>query len=180
MGVIISEAYVGGLANSTTSTISQIFPLPASMNSVTTPTATVLRVPGSGKLNGIQFRIVISVTILASASMNVTPILYSGTSLTPGSNTIIATGTAFATGGAGTFPMRFIFDCEGDTASGFLQGTQSQQANNTFVAPTASGVTKLTGLNFNTSDPVLSMVFGLTFATAGVNVGTLTQFSLEA
>jgi hypothetical protein len=184
MPAVISQAYTGGIVNNTAITTSQIFPLPTFM---VTPAgqgnlvAATLLVPGSGKLNGKYWEANICATCVAGASMNVTPILYSGSSLTPGSNTIIATGTAIATGGALTFDVMFQFQGQGSTTSGFLQGFQAQEANNTFVAPTATGVTKLTGLNYTTNDPVLTLCFGLTFSVANAaNTATLTQFVCEA
>jgi len=181
MSVVISQAFSGGVVNSTTLTTNQIFPVPSSLTLATgASTAAILAIPGSARLNGKYFIVTVGGSLVASASMNVTPILYSGTSITPGSNTIIATGTAFATGGAGTFNFVCYYDFQGDNASGFLQGTQSQQFNNVFVAPTATGVTKLTSVNFNTADPALSMVFGLTYSVAGANTGTLLQFVCEA
>jgi hypothetical protein len=180
MSVVLSQAYVGGIVNNAAITTNQIFPNPASLVTQPASQAAVLAVPGSGRLNGKYFEVWVSGIIVAAASMNVTPILYSGTSLTPGSNTIIATGTAFATGAAITTNFWCKYFLEGDSTSGFLQGTQSQQVNNVLVAPTATGVTKLTAQNFTTIDPALNLVFGLTFSVAGANSATLTQFLLEA
>jgi hypothetical protein len=184
MSVVISQAYTGGVVNNTAITTNQIFPLPASMVTAAGPgnlVAATCIIPGSGKLNGRYFYINIGATFTAGASMNVTPILYSGSSLTPGSNTIIATGTAIATGGVLTADIDFTYEGNGSTASGFLQGVQSQLCNEVFVNPTATGVTKLTGINYTTNDPVLLVCFGLTFSVANAaNTATLTQFVLEA
>jgi hypothetical protein len=183
MPVVISQAYTGGVVNNASIITSQIFPLPASMTTSAGAgnlvTSTLL-IPGSGRLSGRYFQCNICASVVASASMNVTPILYSGSSLTPGSNTIIATGTAVATGGALTFDVFFAYGGNGSTTSGFLQGYQEQEGNNTYIAPTSVGVTKLTGLNWTANDPVLTMCFGLTFSVAGANSATLTQFNCEA
>lgn len=184
MGVVLAKAYVGGIVNNTAITTSQILPLPTSMSTTLGAgnlVAATLLVPGSGRLNGQYWWVNVMATFTAGASMNVTPILYSGSSLTPGSNTIIATGTAVATGGVLTADLLFSFIGSGSTASGFLQGQQAQQCNNTLVNYTATGVTKLTGLNYTANDPVLTLCFGLTFSVANAsNTAQLTQFVLEA
>lgn len=180
MSALISNAYVGGVVASATSTSNLIFPIPASMNVPTNGSgAAVCEVPGSGRLNGRAFSVTIAGYCDAGASMNVTPVLYSGTSLTVGSNVVIATGTAFATGGALKFPWVVKYAFQGENISGILQFTQSQQFHGTYVAP--ASVTELTGINFNTTDPTMSLVFGLTFGTANAaNTATLLQFDLES
>lgn len=183
MSVVIAQGYTGGIVNNTAITTNQIFPLPTFMQTslgAGNLVAATLLVPGSGKINGRYWDLMVGCTVIAGASMNVTPVLYSGSSLTPGSNTIIATGTAIATGGALTFDIAFGFSGNGSTTSGFLQGYQWQEGNNTFVGPTSTGVTKLTGLNWTTSDPVVTVCFGVTFSVASTNSATLTQFVLEA
>lgn len=183
MPVVLANAYTGGVVNNTAITTNQIFPLPAFMQTSAGAgnlVAATLLVPGSGRLNGRYFDINVTCTVVAGASMNVTPILYSGSSLTPGSNTIIATGTAVATGAALNFDLSFGFSGSGSTLSGFLQGYQFQEGNNVLVGPTATGVTKLTGLNYTTNDPVLTLCFGVTFSVANAaNTATLTQFNCE-
>jgi len=138
--------------------------------------AAVLNVPGSGRLEQRAFSIRAAGYITTAGAYNATLSLMSGSSLTPGSNTAIATTAATAVGTT-TVPYRLDADLVFDSVSGKLFGNFKSQIGATFAAIAAltAGLTGLNGL----TEPVFQLVFAITFSTANAgNVASLGNFSL--
>lgn len=129
--------------------------------------ALVLSVPPGGQLEQRQFTIQASGYLNNGASSTVTLKLYSGSSTTVGSDTLLNSSGAISAFGPAKAPWAmtgwFIYD----SVSGKLNGTVKWIVNNSLVAEAAvsnvvSGIS-----NTNTSGlPILNFVLSATFGTA--------------
>lgn len=136
-----------------TSTSEAMVPNPA------TPTKPLLvQIPAGTELEQKQFQIKASGYITTGGTTNVTIKLYSGTSLTPGSNTLLGSSGAIAQNSASA-PWFLSGDLIFDSVSGKLTGTIQFFVNGTLVASVAVSNT-ITGISYN-NNPVAS--FGLSF-----------------
>lgn len=194
MGSLISQAYVGGVVNNTSSTSVQIFPNPSSLNTVVIPQVegpAILPIPGSGKYNGKYFDVNVAGNVtVGGVSPTVALTLYAGTTLptiaSPGTSVGALTAASLSTGA--TYPFMLWARFEGDQTSGILQGTFATLMNGVWTA--FAHTTNLTGVNFIetgtpsapvANDPCVYLTFGLTFGVANAaNTATLTQFGAEA
>jgi hypothetical protein len=155
----------------------QIF---AALQSGTIPAPALLSVPGGPyRMEAKRFVVRMSGAFTGSASgVTANPVIMVGNSLTPGSNTVIAQGTA-TTIGAGTCPYWLEAQLIYDSLSGRLTGYFSGSENNTVIPDTALAGTAVTGLS-SKNDPVFQLVCGVTFSTASTaNVASLSEFVLE-
>jgi hypothetical protein len=155
----------------------QIF---AALQSGTIPAPALLSVPGGPyRMEAKRFRVRMSGAVTgAAAGVTANPFIAVGSSLTPGSNVVIAQpGTAGAIGAA-SCPYWLEADLIFDSLSGKLQGYFNGMVNNVAItnAALATVVTGLTSKN----DPVFQLVCGVTFSTASTaNVASLSEFVLE-
>jgi hypothetical protein len=139
-----------------TSTAEAMVPNPA------TPTLPILaQIPSDSPLAGKCFDLQISGYIVGGGTTNVTVKVYSGTSATPGSNTLLGSSGAVAQNSA-TAPFFAQAKLIYDLVSGKLAGTITFMINNTVVASVAiSNV--ITGL-LNTANPIASFGVSVTFS----------------
>lgn len=163
-----------------------IIPLPATLTTGTstaeamvpnpaTPTKPLLvQVPSSSKVGKKPFTLEISGYIITGGTTNVTLKAYAGTSITPGSNTLLGSSGAIAqnTASAPFFvEAKLIYD----STTGKMGGKIEFLVNNTLVVAVAiSNV--LTGLS-DTSNPIVSFGLSITnsagFATNEIYVAEL-------
>lgn len=125
--------------------------------------ALVLSIPPGTAIEQQPFDVIASGYISTGASSTVTIKLYSGTSTTVGSDTLLGSSGAI-TAFSGKCPWYAKATLIFDSVSGKLQGTIKFVVNNSLVAEVAvSNV--VTGLS-NTANPVASFVLSVTFGTA--------------
>lgn len=151
------------LVGNTTS--AQIFPL--LVNGLASATlACLIPVPGSFRLEQRQFIVRASGFVTGGTTTNVTTTLYAGTSLTPGSNTVLQASTARAVNSTSA-PWRIEAKLIFDSVSGKLHGTVEHEINNLFDAPAAltNVVTALVG----SAEPVFNLCVGITFSASNAN-----------
>lgn len=162
-------------------------PLPASLitgtstaeamvnNPATAGKPLLVQIPSKSPLGGKTFRLEFSGHITTGGTTNVTLKLYSGTSETPGSNTLLGSSSTIAQNSASA-PFRAYADLIFDQTSGKLTGTVSFLVNNTLVATVAvSNV--VTGVS-NLVSPVAS--FGLSFTcSAGFTTNAIVVDAAE-
>lgn len=158
-------------------TTEQVVQNPA-LTSAANPVALVVQVPSNSALEQKPFEVSASGYITAAAAENVTLNLYSGTSTTPGSNTLIKTSGAQAIAGAASFPFwikaRLIYD----SVSGKLQGTIQFLVNNVLVAEGAI-TNVVTGIS-NVKNPVVSFALSVTFSVANAaNLLNVADFAIN-
>jgi hypothetical protein len=125
--------------------------------------ALILPITANQGLEQIPWDLVVSGFITTTNSSNITCKIYSGTSLTVGSDTAVATSGAIAvnTVSAPFFMRLYVIY---DSVSGKLQGSFEGMINNVLVAKTAlSNV--VTGIK-DTNNPVLSFVVSFTSSAA--------------
>lgn len=170
-----SGATAGVLPASLTlaTTTETVIPNPA-LNSPTSPL--LLSIPPSGPLEQRVFDILASGWLNTGASSTVTIKLYSGTSATPGSNTLLGSSGAL-TAFAGKAPWYFRATCVYDSNSGKLNGTIKFISNNQLVAEVVlSNV--VSGLN-NANNPVANFVISVQFGTGNAaNQITVQDFAV--
>lgn len=149
----------------------QVFPAPSN-----TAVAAILQGLGTSRLDGRQFIVRASGSVISNGNYNVTVTLYSGTSLTAASNTILKESTArnvnAATAGwflEGRFSV--------DSKSGILAGTVALCINNLYDAH-AVVTNTISSINVVT-EPPFNMVVGMTFSSAdAANFGYMNEFVL--
>lgn len=140
-----------------------IVPVSGGTSSVFLPL--VVQIPPGSILEKQRWSGVASGYLTAAAALSATLKLYSGTSATPGNNSLLATSGAVAIAAAGSSPFIIkIADAIYDSVSGKLAGVASFIVNGTFVAAAALSTT-VTGINNNNS-PVLSLCLSATFSVA--------------
>ena len=158
------------LANTTVEQIvlsSVATPLPVAGGTVPTFLPLTLTIPSGSVLEQQEWSGSASGFTTIGAAMNLTAKLYSGTSATPGSNTLLATSGAVAIAGASSFP--FLISIEKaiyDSVSGKLNGVVEMLIGGTLVAR-ALFSTVVTGIN-NANNPVLNLCVSFTFSVANV------------
>lgn len=174
----------GLLAANTQGGIAAVLPATQTISGSTTETvilnpslqsatqALVLSIPPNSIIEGKPFEVVASGLLNNGTSSTVTLKVYSGTSLTPGSNTLLATSgavTAFAGKANWQARLRLIYD----TASGKLNGTFFFTVNAVVVAEAAlSNV--ISGIaNSATGLPIINFCLSVTFGTGGTQVITV-------
>ena len=96
---------------------------------------------------------------------------------------LAASWTVLGSGGAiayGTTTAAWLIEaeCIFDSISGRLGGSFSSNSNNT-MGGSAAFANVLTGIN-GALEPALVFAVGLTFSAAGLNVGQLADFALDA
>jgi hypothetical protein len=159
-------------------TTPQIFP-----DQVNSSVPVFIAVPGSGRLEQKRFRLIATgcaTTLAATTTFAVS--IYSGNSLVPANNTLIAALAATVINTT-TAPWWIELGLVFDSVSGKLQGSSSGMINNAIIA--AAAITPLTGLNGTTApagtEPVFNLCVGVTFgvnANAG-NVARLGEFVIR-
>jgi len=173
---------VGGVG-----TTAKIFAQPANLLAPFT-----LAVPSEFLLEGIQFNVKASGWVFVNGTTPTVQFnLYSGTSLTPGSDTAVSAlpGTPATLTTNAFYPFAFTATFQGDSNSGILQGAAKLMLNNVLTAEAA--VTALTGIAFGTAfnaanpaatqGPAVNLVAGITFGVSNAaNLAQLNQFCLEA
>lgn len=179
---------VPGLVPMNTSAAGALGPLPANqvvgnaantviVNPVVPTLPLQLQIPSLSPLEGQHFEIYASGMVNTGVSATVAISLYSGTSLTPGQNTLLASSgvlTAFA--GAQNWYMQAsaIFD----SVSGLLSGTAKFFVAGQFVAEVAF-TAGLTGVN-NRNSPVANFLLSVQFGTANAaNRITVQEFAVN-
>jgi hypothetical protein len=136
----------------------------------------VLNIPPGGPLEQRRFELYASGYIFTGTSSTVTIKLYSGTSATVGSDTLLGSSGAI-TAFAGKAPWYASANLIYDSVSGKLQGSIKFLVNNTLVSEVAvSNV--VTGIS-NTNNPVASFVISVTFGTAGTQVFQVQEFAVN-
>jgi hypothetical protein len=131
------------------------------MNSSTQ--ALVVNIPPNGPLEQEPFELVASGILEPAQSSTATIKLWSGTSTTVGSDTLLGSSGALTAFTRKT-PWSMSAKLQYDSVSGLLAGTIEFVANNVIVARVAiSNV--ITGVN-NTNNPVASFVLSAAFGTA--------------
>lgn len=140
--------------------------------------ALVCTVPANSILDGQEFDISISGNITTGGTTNVTGKLYSGSSLTPGSNTALGTSGAIAQNSAGAPFLLKARNCVYDSISGKLTGIFEATINNTLA--TAAAFTNVIASLSATGDPILSFCFSFTFSAAfATNKVTVKNFAID-
>lgn len=177
---IIAQAPAAAVVNNTGITTAQIFPLASSSSAACT-----LLVPGSNRLNGVRFKVVASGDVtVGGVSPTVNLGLYSGTSLTPGSNSLLTGASAVTVTTSKSYPWFIEVNIIGtNTADGSTQaqGYAVMQIGNT-AAPATTALATIAGAAFTfSSEPVANLVLGLTFGVANAaNTATMNEFYLYA
>jgi hypothetical protein len=151
---------------------------------LSTPTlAAILNVPGSMRLEAQPFTVSASGSATSvGAATTVTPSLYAAlvnpaAPLVPANWILLGAGAAQVlnlTSGAWSIEANLMFESLG----GKLGGTFKTQQGNVPVA-NAALANILAGLN-GQNEPVFVLAAGLTFSVAGLNIGRLFDFSLNA
>ena len=141
-----------------------------------TTLALICPIPPGGVLEADPFDVVASGFLNIGTSSTVNIKLYSGTSLTPGSDTLLGASGAI-TAFAGKAPWYAKATLIYDSTSGKLQGSIKFMVNNTLVAEAAvSNV--VTGLS-SVNNPIANFVISFTFATAGTQVVSIQHFDVN-
>ncbi len=157
--------------SNTAITTAQIFAIYANQAATTTPVLVTL--PGSLRFDGKPFRLRASgwATVGGtSPTLNVT--LYEGSSLTPGSNTVLAAlGSAQAVTTAASYPWAIEAVLQGDSKSKILQGRFSVTLDNV-VSAWAALTNAPTSIDLLTEGS-LQFCVGVTFGVA--NAANLAQ-----
>ena len=138
--------------------------------------ALIVAIEPGGPCEQEEFQLLASGYFNLGTSSTVTLRLYSGTSLTPGSNTLLkSSGASSAFSGKAPWKLKAILLY--DSVSGQLTGTVEFLINNVVVA--AAAVTNVvTGVN-NANNPVLSFVISVQFSTAGTQVINVKDFGIN-
>lgn len=142
--------------------------------------ALVLSIPPNSPLEQRQFEIQANGYLNQGVSTTVTIKLYSGTSTTVGSDTLLgSSGAITAFTGKTSWLLKAL--CSYDSVSGKLQGTIKFIINNTLVAEAALSnvITGLTNAGPGAGAPVANFVLSVTFGSAGTNVINVQDFCIS-
>jgi hypothetical protein len=177
----IPPGTIGTIGASSTAILT--FPLSSPPGGPAVPTqAAVLNIQGSSRMEGKRFIIRASgrATFGTTSSPTLNLGLYSGTSLTSTSNTLVgALASAASQTISTTVPFSYEAILQGDSTSGIVQGTFGMMINNTITAAaaiTANSSAGLSGVNF-ASEPALQFVFAVTFGVSDTkNLAVLDEF----
>jgi len=138
------------------------------------PTVLTTTIPANSALAGKRFGFLTAFAIAAAASENVTVKLYAAKvalSTTPGSNTLLGSSGAIASGGATTLVGWAEFQGVYDAVSGILTGTVSFYIGGTLVATVATS-NAITGVS-ETANPILNFGLSVTFSVAEASGNTI-------
>lgn len=138
------------------------------------PIVLTTTIPANSILAGKRFAFLTSFAIACAASMNVTVKLYGAKvalSTTPGSNTLLGSSGAIASGGAATLVGWAEFQGVYDAVSGILTGTVSFYIAGTLVATVATS-NAITGVS-ETANPILNFGLSVTFSVAEASGNTI-------
>jgi hypothetical protein len=158
-------------------TTEQVAQNPA-LTSTANPVALVVQIPSNSLLEQLPFEVSVSGYITAAAALSVTLNLYSGTSTTPGSNTLLKSSGAEAVAAAASFPFFIKATLIYDSVSGKLSGTAKFFVNGALVAEAAvtNTVTGVSGV----ANPVASFCVSATFTVANAaNLVVIKDFSIN-
>jgi hypothetical protein len=146
------------------------------VNPTNTTLALTVSIEPNTNLEQVPFDLNISGYITTGASMTVTAKLYSGTSTTVASDTLLGSSGAI-TQNSSSAPFAISAKLIFDSVSGKLTGTVKFLLNNTLVAEAAiSNV--ITGIK-NSNTPVASFLASFTFSVANAaNVVNVQKFSV--
>jgi len=167
LGLNVAGATAGVLpAKQIVSSGTETVILNPALNSATQ--ALVLSIPPNAQLEQQPFKVVACGYLSTGASSTVTIKLYSGTSTTVGSDTLLGSSGAISAF-SGKCPWYLVANLIFDSVSGKMQGSIRFMVNNSLVAETAISnvVTGIT--NFPTTPggaPVVNFVLSVTFGTA--------------
>lgn len=151
-----------------------------------------LLIPGQNVYNAQQMNVLVtgsfgSDTGDPSGTVNIGLYAVTG-SLTAPTYTALATTTAQTPLFGAAYPFLLDVTLAGDSNSGILQGDYIAIVRNAFVHSTPAVLDNtITGLNFNTGNPLLSqgavfgLVVGVTFGTSdATNTASLFEFTVES
>jgi hypothetical protein len=158
--------------NNTAITTAQIFPT-VTGGSV----ALVLPIPGSGREESDSIEVfACGWATVGGVTPNLNVTMYSGTSLTPGSNTVLAVlGAAQTVTTSASYDWAIWVRLFGSIKTGKVQGSFQIEIDNT-VSAVAALTNPLTAQNPG-SEPFLNLVVGITFGVANAaNVAQLSRF----
>jgi len=148
-------------ATQVVTTTAETIILNPALNSTTQ--ALVCSIPNGGPLDGLPAKLIWSGILETAQSSTATLKIYSGTSTTVGSDTLLGSSGAISAF-SGKCPFFVILEFIFDSVSGKMGGKVSFVVNNTVVATVAlSNV--ITSIN-NVNNPVFSFVPSVTFGTA--------------
>lgn len=171
----IDTQAVAASALAVTGTTCTIFNTKASAS-----TACTLNMPGSRRYHGKLFRIYAAGTIFVSGtapSGNI--VLFSGGSLTTGSNTVMGTlSSAQSLASGATYPWVVEAVCEGDDTTGKIQGSYTILIDNVKKSSAALD-NELTTIDFD-AEPSAQFCIGVTWGVGNANnSATMLSFTLE-
>jgi hypothetical protein len=184
---IVANALPAAQVANTSITTPQIFPVAVGYPPVASSTTpALLTVAGSGRFSGARLKVVGSGwATVGGASPTLAINVYSGTSLTPGSNTSIwASATSAALTTSKTYPFFFEVTLEGDTYSAStsttptgIQGFGQVKLGDLPAVPVFNDIAATNiQWNFNT-EPVATLCCAVTFGVANAaNVAQLNEF----
>lgn len=171
-------------------TAAQIFQ--GTVNNLASGVPAVIPVPGSAVLESLPFIVRATGWVIGGTTTNVTVTLFAGTSLTPGSNTVLAVSTARAVNSASAqwrieakfnlsnlnVATTFANNAPSNTP-GTLEGCFEAEINKLYDA-WATLTNPLTGLNTQI-EPVFNLCVGITFSASNAgNLAGMPTFYLEA
>jgi hypothetical protein len=138
----------------------------------------ILTIPPSSPLEQEEFEVIASGTLNHGASLTVNIKLYSGTSLTVGSDTLLGASGAISAF-TGKAPWKLRAKAIYDSVSGKMNGTIQFVVNNNLVAEAAfSNV--VTGISNSTFNGVVNFVLSVTFGTGNAaNSITVKDFGVN-
>lgn len=154
------------------------------VNGAASGIAVQLPVPGTGRLDGLEFIARAAGYVTTGTTTNVTVTIYAGTSITPGSNTILLASTARAVNTASA-PWRIEAKMQmsnfglATVNPGICQGTVEVEINNLFDAP--APFTNVISTISTQTEPVFNIVVGVTFSASNAgNIASMGSLILEA
>jgi hypothetical protein len=137
-----------------------------------------LNIPANSPLEGQRFAIYASGRITTGVSSTGEIKLWSGTSLTPASNTLLGDSGAVTAFGPATVPWFVNADVIFDSVSGHLNGTVGFTVGANVVAAVA--LSNVVANIKNTNNPVLTFVLSVAFGTANAgNSFTVQEFAVN-
>ncbi len=173
----VGAAFLPALQIISTSATDTIILNPA-LNSATQ--ALVVNIPPGGPLEQRRFKVLASGYVSTGASSTCTVKLWSGTSTTTSSDTVLAS-TGAMTAVSGKYPFSLEADLIYDSVSGKLDGVQNALANGGTIISNAAlaGSPPLSLSINNANNPVLSFVLSAAFGTSnGANKINVQEFGI--
>lgn len=179
---IVAQAPAAGVVANTAITTAQIFPL--LVNGVASSTLPAqLMIPGSSRYSGSRLKVFFSgFAAVGGTTPTLNLTLYSGTSLTPGSNTSFWAGSAQTVTTSKTYPFFAEVTLQGDTTSSASTGIQGFGIYKIGDLPATATMTDLSATSLTlayASEPAANLCCAVTFGVANAaNTATLTDFYL--